>query len=284
MELIVVDQSPGRESEDILSGWASDPRFRYQRTTTVGKGAGLNVGLAQAKGSVVVLTDDDCEAPRGWVNDMAHILNSQPNVAILFCNVVAVPHDPKAGYVPTHERSGSRLLKSVNGLRDGLGLGAGMAIRRDVAVALGGFDESFGPGARFPSADEWDLSIRVLLSGWYVLETPELSILHDGFRSFAEGRDHARRDWLALGAVCAKPLRAGHFRAAFVPLFFFPAKALLPPIFDLLKRRRPTGLGRITAFLTGFADGMRTPMDPKTMRFMKSTEAQPPARSGAVER
>lgn len=174
----------------------------------------------------------------------------------------------KAGYVPTHERRERRLLKSIDGLRDGLGLGAGMAIRRDVAMELGGFDESFGPGARFPSADEWDLSIRVLLSGWHVLETPELSILHDGFRSFAEGRDHARRDWIALGAVCAKPLRAGHLRAAFVPLLFFPTNALLPPIMDLLKRRRPTGIGRITAFLSGFADGMRTPMDPKTMRFL----------------
>jgi GT2 family glycosyltransferase len=271
MELIVVDQSPGDETEKILSDWVRDPRFRYHRTPTVGKGAGLNVGLAMAKGSVVVLTDDDCEAPPGWVNDMARILNAQPDVAILFCNVVAASHDSQAGYVPTHERTEIRLLKSVAGLRHGLGLGAGMAVRRHVALELGGFDESFGPGARFPSADEWDLSIRALLSGWQVLETPALSIVHDGFRSFAEGREHARRDWLALGAVCAKPLRAGHLRAAIVPLIFFPRRALLPPISDLLRRRRPTGLGRITSFLRGFAEGMRTPMDPKTLRFLQHT-------------
>jgi GT2 family glycosyltransferase len=269
VELIVVDQSPGVETEQALARWKSDARLRYHRTRTTGKGAGLNEGLRMARGSVVVLTDDDCEVPRSWAAEMARILEARPQVAILFCNVVPVPHDRSAGYVPAHERSQSRLLTSVDDLRDGLGLGAGMAIRKDVALALGGFDESFGPGARFPSADEWDICLRALLAGFHVYETPELAIVHDGFRSFEEGRAHARRDWIALGAVCAKPLRAGHMRAAVVPLTFFPQKALWPPISDLLHLRRPRGLGRITAFLSGFVDGLRTPVDTETLRFVK---------------
>jgi glycosyltransferase involved in cell wall biosynthesis len=266
-EVIVVDQSPGDESEAALAGWRADRRLVYHRTKSIGKCAGLNEGLRQAQGSVCVLTDDDCEAPPGWANEMARILRSQPKVAILFCNVIAVPHDRQAGYVPAHERSSSRLLTTVDSLRNGLGLGAGMAVRRDVALALGGFDASFGPGARFPSADEWDFSIRALLSGWHVLETPELAVVHDGFRSFEEGRAHARRDWLALGAVCAKAVRAGRLRGLAVPLFFFPREALWPPLSDLLHLRRPRGIGRITAFCSGFAQGMRTPMDARTLLF-----------------
>jgi GT2 family glycosyltransferase len=269
MELIVVDQSPGNDTEQAVRPWLADARFRYHRAKTVGKGAGLNEGLGLARGRVVVLTDDDCAAPRDWVVDMARVLESQPTAAILFCNVVPVPHDPEAGYVPAHQRTDTRLLRSVEGVRNGLGLGAGMAIRLDVARTLGGFDESFGPGARFPSADEWDICIRALLSGWHVYETPELSIVHDGFRSFAEGKAHAKRDWVALGAVCAKPLRAGHLRAAVVPLVFFPAKALWPPLQDVLHLRKPRGLARIVGFLSGFAEGLGTKVDPKTMRFLK---------------
>ena len=268
IELIVIDQSPGAETEMALAEWRSDPRFVYQRTKTTGKGAAQNEGLHLARGASLVLIDDDCQAPRGWIAAMARILAAQPKVAVVFCNVVPIPYDRSKGYVPDYQRTAPRLLTSVGDLREGLGLGAGMAIRKDVALSLGGFDESFGPGARFPSADEWDVCLRALLSGWHVYETPELSIVHDGFRSFAEGRAHARRDWIALGAVCAKPLRAGHPQTVVVPLYLFSAKALWPPVSDLLRLRFPRGFGRIRAFARGFADGLRTPLDPGTLRFV----------------
>jgi len=107
-----------------------------------------------------------------------------------------------------------------------------------------------------------------LLTGKHVFETADLSIVHDGFRSFAEGRLHAKRDWLALGAVCAKPLRAGHFEAAVVPLWLFSTRALWPPILDLLSLRKPRGAVRISSFLRGFSAGLRTRVDRKTLRFV----------------
>ncbi|MET0579730.1 MAG: glycosyltransferase, partial [Ilumatobacteraceae bacterium] len=251
--------------EQALAPFLDDARFRYQRSALTGKGAGLNEGLAMARGSIVALTDDDCELPAGWAIDMARILGAHPRVAVLFCNVVPVPHDRTLGYVPAFERSDTRLLTSVGALRHGLGLGAGMAVRRDVVVGLGGFDASFGPGGRFPSADEWDTAIRVLLAGWHVYETPELSIVHDGYRSFAEGKAHARRDWIALGAVCAKPLRAGHPGFIGIALWMFASKALLPPLTDVVHLRMPRGLARIAGFLSGFVAGLRTPVDTATM-------------------
>ena len=62
---------------------------------------------------------------------------------------------------------------------------------------------------------------------------------------------------------------AGHFKAAIVPLVFFPARALWPPMEDLLRLRRPRSLGRISAFISGFIDGVRTPVDRETLRFMR---------------
>ena len=78
---------------------------------------------------------------------------------------------------------------------------------------------------------------KALLSGWHVYETAHLSILHHGFRTLAEGRQHARRDWLAIGAVCAKPLRAGHFSAVVLALWYFSWYALWPVWHDLLRLR-----------------------------------------------
>jgi glycosyltransferase involved in cell wall biosynthesis len=268
LELIVVDQSEGSDTEHELEIFKDDSRLRYYRSQARGKGAALNEGIQLARGSIIVCTDDDCEAPPGWITGMARALESQPTAVVAFCSVVPVAHDWKAGYVPAHELKKNRLLRSVSAICGGLGIGAGMALRRDFAISMGGFDESFGPGARFPSADEWDISMRALLSGKHVYETAELSIVHDGFRTFEEGRQHTRRDWIALGAVCAKPLRAGHWEAAVVPLWLFSTRALWPPIADLLHWRKPRGGVRIFSFLSGFSVGLRTRVDRATLRFL----------------
>ncbi|HKY36656.1 MAG TPA: glycosyltransferase family 2 protein [Polyangiaceae bacterium] len=268
IELLVIDQSDGTETEQALSRFQADARLRYVRSERRGKGAALNQALQLARGSILVCTDDDCQAPPGWIWGMARALESQPSAAVAFCRVLPVPHDRSAGYVPAYELSSSRLLRSISAICGGLGIGAGVALRRDFLLSIGGFDEAFGPGGRFPSADDWDLAMRSLLSGRHVFETAELTIVHDGFRTFEEGRAHARRDWLALGAVCAKPLRAGYWQAAVVPVWLFSTKALWPPLADALALRRPRGAGRIVAFVQGFARGLRQRVEPKTLRFL----------------
>jgi glycosyltransferase involved in cell wall biosynthesis len=266
-ELLVIDQSDGSEAEQALEHFAGDPRLRYHRSSQRGKGKALNEALALARGDVLVCTDDDCAAPPGWVAGMAKALRADPAAVIAFCQVLPVEHDKNAGYVPAYHLNKSRTLRSISAICGGLGIGAGIALRRDFVQAMGGFDEAFGPGGRFPSADEWDLAIRALLTGRHVIELAELTIVHDGFRTFEEGKAHARRDWLALGAVCAKPLRAGHWRAAVVPAWLFSTKAVWPPIVDALSLRKPRGLGRIVAFIEGFAQGVRNPVEAKTLLF-----------------
>jgi glycosyltransferase involved in cell wall biosynthesis len=267
IEVLIVDQSDGPETEEALVELSSDPRLRYHRSATRGKGAALNEGLQMARGEVVVCTDDDCVAPPGWVPAMADVLASQPTAAIVFCNVVAPPHDAGAGYIPTYVRKDNRLVRSIGATIGGHGLGAGMALRRTPILELGGFDETLGPGARFASGDDWDITARALLRGWHVYETSELTIVHHGFRTFAEGRTHALRDWIAIGAVCAKPLRAGHWKALVVPAWEFSAHALWPPLADLLRLRRPQGVSRIVGFMRGFTNGLFTPVDPDTLLF-----------------
>lgn len=267
LELIVVDQSDNRDSSIALDRFRTDARFRYVASKGRGKGAALNEGIRIASGAVIVCTDDDCQPPPGWATGMARVLVAHPTAVVTFCSVVPVPHDVKLGYVPAYQLKKNRLLRGVSAVCSGLGIGAGMALRRDFALSMGGFDESFGPGALFPSADEWDISMRALLSGGHVYETAELSIVHDGFRTFEEGRQHSRRDWIALGAVCAKPIRAGHYRAMVVPVWLFSTRALLPPLLDLLQLRKPRGAQRILAFLRGFGVGLSMKVDPVTLRF-----------------
>jgi hypothetical protein len=198
---------------------------------------------------------------------MAAVMAAQPAAAVVFCNVLTPRYDRTAGYIPAYERRHDRVLKTISEARRGLGLGAGMALRRDAVLAFGGFDEAFGPGSRFASGDDWDISLRAMLHGWHVYDTAQLSVLHHGFRTFEEGRAHALRDWIAIGALCAKPIRAGYASGVALSVWLFTVEALWPPLRDLLKLRRPGGLSRIVGFARGFAGGLRTPVEEKTLMF-----------------
>jgi len=267
LELIVMDQSEGAESEHALSEFGNDPRLRYTRTRARGKGASLNEGLRVARGAVVACTDDDCVAPLGWARAMATAMGTHPSVAIVFCNVDPEPYDRATGYVPAYHRTSDRALRVVGDAKQGIGLGAGMALRRSAILELGGFDETFGPGARFRSGDDWDLAVRALLRGWQVHDTASVSVLHYGFRTLADGREHALRDWVAIGALCAKPLRAGYASILPVATALFLREALWPPLRNLLRLERPSGLARIAGFIRGFVEGLRTPVDRATLTF-----------------
>jgi hypothetical protein len=217
----------------------------------------------------IVCSDDDCEAPPGWLGDMVRVINDHPTAAIVFCNVIAVPHDAKSGYVPSYTRRQSRLVRSVVATCWGHGMSAGMAVRRRAILEIGGFDEALGPGARFPAGDDWDIAFRALLAGWHVFEVADVEIVHHGFRSFAEGRAHATRDWLGIGAVCSKLPRSGRVTRRCRPdLGILRSRG--PPFVDLLSFRRPRGLARITGFLQGFAMGLRTPIERQTLKFVSN--------------
>jgi len=265
-EALVIDQSDDDAAQTALAAIA-DPRLRYVRSRIRGKGAALNQGLRLAAGEVVVCTDDDCEAPAGWVLAMAAVTAQRPRAAVVFCNVLAPPYDRTAGYVPAYERRDDRVLSSILEARSGLGLGAGMALRRQAVLEFGGFDEAFGPGSRFGSGDDWDISLRALLSGWQVYDSADLAVLHHGFRTLAEGKHHALRDWIAIGALCAKPIRAGYLAGIPLSLSVFATDALWPPVRDLFRLRRPSGLSRIIGFVRGFAGGLQTPVEAHTLLY-----------------
>jgi GT2 family glycosyltransferase len=266
-ELIVVDQSIGDDTRSAIGALGPDARLRYLRAPRTGKGTALNLGLEAAGAELVACTDDDCEVPADWLERMARAFDGGPNVAAVFGTVTAAQHDTSAGFIPTYLAAEHRSFTSVLQKAEARGIGACMGLRRAAVAALGGFDPAFGPGATFPSCDDWDITTRALIRGFEVLEVPGIVVIHHGFRTFREGREHARRDWYAIGAACAKPLRAGVWRSAIVAVQVLTRYALWPAGRQLVWRRGPLGLMRITGFLAGFWRGLRIPVDQRTLVF-----------------
>ena len=99
-ELVVVDQSKDNETLEALKPFGADPRLRYVKIATVGKGNALNAGLTETKGSVIAITDDDCTVPPEWLEKFASIFATHPKVAVAFCCVGAGERHRTAGSIP----------------------------------------------------------------------------------------------------------------------------------------------------------------------------------------
>lgn len=280
-ELVIVDQDPSGATKRALEPLRGDPRLRYLATDVAGKTRALNLAIEATRSRHVLFVDDDCEVPSDWISSMVDALDEHPQAALAFCEVLPAPHDPAEGFVPMYVIEEPRVWTSMWN-RTSFGLGAGMAIRRDVLESIGGFDEAMGPGARFPSADDGDLAMRVLTAGWHVLDTPATAVVHHGFRTWQQGVDLTRRDFTAIGGYCAKAARCRVWGIATTILWMGGFVGLVRPLATAIAtRRRPSGLRRLLHFARGFRDGWSLPVDRERILYRPLDVAGPgPNRQG----
>lgn len=270
-EIIVVDQSRDNVTEEALKRYLSNPRFKYIHTDTHGAGRARNVGIAQAKGSLVAITDDDCVVPPNWISGITVIFEEYPRVAVVLTNVVPGEHDASKGFIPSYIRTDNKLVKTIWEKRLARGIGASLAVRKDIITSMGGYDNYLGPGAYFQDGDDIDLTTRAILKGWWVYETHEIAVKHYGFRTWAEGKNLTKRNWIGIGATYAKPLKCGYWQILF--LIFYEAFyiGLLPPLWNLLRLKKPNGLKQIYYFFVGFFRALSTPVDCEKVLFNLDT-------------
>lgn len=267
-ELIVVDQSDDDTTQQAVSSYLTDRRVRYVHRREAGLGRARNAGLAEARSDIVLFTDDDVTVPRHWLATMQRGIEQHPEVAVAFCNVDAAPHDREAGFVPAYHRTGTIEISSTWQKCRARGIGAGLGVRRTTVLAVGGFDPMLGAGAEFPSCEDGDIALRSLLAGHRVLETDAVAVVHDGFRSWAEGRDLTRRDWYGIGAAYSKPIRVGRLSALPVVLWEGVVVAALLPVAGMIAGKWPPGVRRAVYFWKGFVEGFRRRVDPDTLLFL----------------
>ena len=192
---------------DFLEEFAGDDRLTCIHSSTRGVSAARNVGIMTARNDLVLIIDDDVTVGPNWAADFARSLAGMNDVAVAFCAVEAAHHDESAGFIPDHLVHHSQTVRSVSFKSLIEGIGAGMAVRREAVLELGGFDETLGPGAPFRSGEDRDIAIRALMRGWSVCSTADASVTHHGFRTWDEGRQLTRRDWFGIGATYAKPVK-----------------------------------------------------------------------------
>jgi glycosyltransferase involved in cell wall biosynthesis len=275
-EAIIVDQSTDEVSALAFhDAVGDDPRFFFMRSGTTGKSVACNLAIAQARGSVLAFTDDDCVVPPDWLSGMERELARRPEVAVICGGLRAADHDPSDGYIPSFVPPRPRLHRSPWALV--WCAGANLIVRTPAIRRVGGFDEVLGPGAPLRAGEDPDVVYRLLRAGYAVLELPEPAVVHFGLRAPGAETRHLlhgyARSW---GAVWMKHLRLGDV-------------AVLPSLFtswfgvvhwtDVLRLRRPSGLGTFVAFAGGMVASFRHPIERSSRNYLAETSDDQSSRS-----
>ena len=258
-EMIVVDQSTIDLTATAIAPLTSDPRLHFLPTATHGLGEARNLGISQASGEIIAITDDDCQVPTHWLKELVAAFSQDSRIGIVFGNVFPGEYNAAAGFISSYIRRDSCLARSIGDKHKVEGMGACMGLRRSVWHSLHGFDPMLGAGSRLKSAEDTDFVIRTLLAGYYVYETPKLFVTHHGFRTWVEGRPLIRGYMFGLGAMLVKQLRCGHWPV--LQVFFRLAWrwAFAEPVINF--GYCPPRFARLTSFIQGCFAGFLCPIN-----------------------
>ena len=206
VEVLVVDNDPPDSSTRELV--ASLPDVRYVHEPRPGLDFARNAALREAAGDFVAFLDDDVVVDRLWLAGLEEALGEQPDAAVV--TGLVLPRELATKAQVTFERRGGfrrgfRKLR-YHGQRlphnplypcgAGIfGAGCNMAVRKEVARRLGGFDEALDMGRPLPGGGDLDMFYRVIRSGYPLVYEPGMMVFHRHRRDY----DALRRQYWTWG-------------------------------------------------------------------------------------
>lgn len=219
-EIIVIDQSDAQHPTLFGMQLEEPCRLSYHRTAPLGVSAARNLGLQLAVGDVVAMVDDDMIATTGWLKAGVENLLDKGQETVLTGQVPPYTTATEQGYsVSTMVKQGEVVYEGSNGR--GVLYSGNMMAYKNVLLEVGAFDEALGPGTEFPGAEDNDLCMRLLWSGYRISYVPQMVLYHRAWRTGEEYQQVQFEYGLGQGAFYAK-----HARLKLVPILSYLLKDL----------------------------------------------------------
>jgi GT2 family glycosyltransferase len=197
-EIVVVDQSAHQDQRELASAHGA----RYLHLDRKGLSLARNAGLAATVSEWVHVPDDDCTVAPDLLAAVAGGLARQPEAGFACAHIEVPGGRPIMAGMDGRERP---ITRPADVLRTTMR--PGLFLRRRVIQQVGGFDERFGVGGRYPSGEESDLLFRALASGEKGRYLPEARVFHPDQFAIRDPESQRRRAYeygRGWGALFAK--------------------------------------------------------------------------------
>ncbi len=183
-ELIIVeDGSTDRSLEIIASFQKKYPLVLLENKTNLGLVASRNKAIIRAKGDILVFLDNDTQVDKNWLEGLALTFSQDNHIGAAQCLIfdfhqrsiiqqTGMKLVPYTGLATTLDR-GKKVSTNLKFPENIISLGAALAVRKNVAKRIGGFDEKL-----FHYTDDLDFSWRVWIAGYAVVLAPKAKVYH----------------------------------------------------------------------------------------------------------
>jgi GT2 family glycosyltransferase len=177
LELIVVDNNSSDDTKTIVQKFSASASFdvRYLFEHRTGLSHARNRGIAEASGSIIAFTDDDCLVEHQWVSRILNEFSADRSLAVLGGRVEPGNANGQTGGTRTF--SDRIIITSFSDLFRYM-IGCNMAFSRKVFDVIGGFDPLLGKGTPLGSAEDLDLLYRALKTQQTIVYVPEAVVFH----------------------------------------------------------------------------------------------------------
>ena len=201
-EILVVVNSSARTA-DVDGVLEKYPTVRCELEPREGLDFARNRALAAARTEVVAYLDDDVVLDSGWSAALARGFAVDESIGVCTGRVLALELETEGQRIFEANGGYDRgdrpvLLPDFRGTKlhgwsaptvawaFSIGNGSSFAVRRELAVSLGGFDEALDLGSYLPGGGDHDMLWRVLQSGSKVLYVPDAVAYHEHRRAKEE--------------------------------------------------------------------------------------------------
>jgi GT2 family glycosyltransferase len=208
-EVIVTGQGDdGAVRALVESVTRCDPRVRYLHVARRSASLARNAAMRAARGEIIAVIDDDCEARADWLDVLIDCFAGDPTLGLVGGAVIAPPPTRRGpAFCPALLPAETRYDPRADNRRVPPGwdwIGANFAICRAALNQVGLFDERLGPGAAFPAGEDTDLKLRLEAAGVPMRSTPRAVVYHT----------HGRRYGLRAALRSARNYAAGNAAVA----------------------------------------------------------------------
>lgn len=209
IETIIVDQNADDRLVPLLAGHAERLAIRHVRAQVRHSSKARNIGLQHCQGEIVGFPDDDCVYPAGLLAEVARRFADGSGLGVLS----GIARSP-SGAVGSGRWSTARAPISRGNVFTTV-ICFNLFLRRELLMAIGGFDEALGVGAVYGSCEENDMVLRAVAAGARAIYEPAIGVIHPDKRLTRVALARA----FAYGAGFGYVLRKHRYGAATIAIY-----------------------------------------------------------------